>query len=205
MEADGWLKVPGMPSHSPALESEEEEELSIGTDNRYAILGEDTPVEDPVKNAPVPLPQRTEQRHRRPPYVPPLSSSSEGSGVRQQSTAVHPSAQPGVRLSEGDSTTTPTKITPQPLSERTGTRHRTPSPMGPAGLNQCGSGVRGQIVEGTSSQDVRMCGTQQPKIPRAQRPPSGPVQRLKGADTTRVLDTKPHVSWEDTPVEDWTG
>ena len=74
------------------------------TDNRYAALEASTDVEDPVEITPEPLPQRTGQRHRRPPYVPPSSSDSEGSGVRQQPAAVPPSAQFDVHLSEGGST-----------------------------------------------------------------------------------------------------
>ena len=95
---------------------------------------------------------------------------------------------------------TPTKITPQPLPERAGPRHRTPSPMGPLGFNSWEVGVRGQVVEGASSQDARMDGTQQPEIPAAKRPPSGPVQRLRGDETTTAPSARKRVSWDDTTV-----
>ena len=39
VETDGWLKVPGMPSHSPALESDGEEELSSAYRQSVRSLG----------------------------------------------------------------------------------------------------------------------------------------------------------------------
>ena len=196
VEADGWLRKPGIPTLSLALRGEEDEEPSVRT-NRYDVLMEDDTEVDVVESTPQPLPQRAVQRYRRPPYVPPLSVSSSGSGVEQQPAVELPSSSPGVVLNEEVTTTVSTKTTPQPLQESVGQRHRTPSPMGPLSLNSWEVGVRGQVVEGTSSQDARLCGTQQPKIPVTQRPPSGPVQRLRGAETT-----KKSVSWGDTAVMD---
>ena len=52
MEADGWQRMPGIPSVPIALGEVEEEGPCVRTDNRYAVLDEDMEVEDPVKNAP---------------------------------------------------------------------------------------------------------------------------------------------------------
>ena len=105
-------------------------------------------------------------------------------------------------LSEEATAEVPTKITPQPLPQRTGQRHRTQSPMGPSGINQSGSGVRGLTAEGTSSQDARLCETQQSKIPEAQPSQSDSVQGLREDDTTAVQSTeKKSVSWKDTIAE----
>ena len=110
----------GYPPSQPALGEVEEERPCVRTDNRYAVLDEDTDVEDPVEITPQPLPQRTGLRHQRLTSMAPLRSISSGSGVRQRPTTGPPSVHPEARLSEEDSAMTPTKITPHPLSERTG-------------------------------------------------------------------------------------
>ena len=58
------------------------------------------------------------------------------------------------------------------------------------------------VVGDTLSQDARQSVTQQPKIPTTLGPPSGPVQRLKEAETTSVRGTRKVVSWADTTAED---
>ena len=164
---------------------------------------EDAADVDPVEVTPQPLPQRTGQRRRNLAPMAPLSLASSGSRARQQRPAVElPSTDWSTERSEEDDTAELSKITLQPLSQRSGSRHRTPSPMGPLGLNSWEVGVRMPVVDETLSQDARQSVTQQPKKPTAQRPPSGPVERLKEDETTTVRGTKKVVSWEDTTAED---
>ena len=52
VDKDGWLIMPGIPTHPLALRDEVEEELSVCTDNRYANLEVDTATEEAVERAP---------------------------------------------------------------------------------------------------------------------------------------------------------